>query len=161
GDLAGGRAAVEAVSKDAPRDISALYLLAQTAVRAGDAAGAESAATRIREIDANDPRGPLAFVGARSLAKDYAGSIAAIQPLVDPAGDAEVTAGLYARYVTALAGVYSASGDAAKSIQALEAGRTRAPDDATIALGLASAYDKANDADKAETVYRDIIKRDP
>jgi tetratricopeptide (TPR) repeat protein len=161
GDMAGGRAAIEAVTKDAPRDISALYLLAQTAIRAGDAPGAEAAATKIREIDANDPRGPLAFVGSRSLAKDYAGAVAAIQPLVDHAGDAEVTAGLYARYVTALAGVYAASGDTPKSIQALEAGRTRAPDDATIALGLASAYDKANDADKAETIYRDLIKRDP
>jgi tetratricopeptide (TPR) repeat protein len=161
GDLAGGRAAVEAVTKDSPRDISALYLLSQTAVRAGDAAGAEAAATKIREIDANDPRGPLAFVGARTLAKDYPGAVAAIQPLIDHAGDAEVTAGLYARYVTALAGIYLASGDTAKSLSTLEAGRTRAPDDATIALGLASAYDKANDADKAESVYRDIIKRDP
>src|SRR5262249_14071866 len=57
GDVAGARAALDGISKDSPRDLSAWYLSSQVAVRAGDAAAAEAAARKIAEIDEKDPRG--------------------------------------------------------------------------------------------------------
>ncbi len=161
GDLAAGRDALDAITKDAPRDISAWYLTSEVAMRAGDAPAAESAALKIGEIDPKDPRGPLALADAKTLEKDYAGAAATIQPLVDGAGDAEIAAGLYGRYATELASVYTAAGDRQKAVQTLETARTKAPDDTAVALNLASAYDKANKVDQAEAVYRDLIKKDP
>ena len=161
GDMAAARTTIEGVTKEAPRDLSAWYLDSQIALRAGDAAGAESAARKIEEIDTKDPRGPLALADALSLEKNYPGAIATLQPLVDHAGDAEVAAGLYSRYVAALAGVYVTAGDHDKAVQTLEAARTRVPNDSSVSLALASAYDKANKVDQAEAVYRDVIKRDP
>ena len=161
GDLAAARTAIDGVTKDSPRDVSAWYLDSQVAERAGDASGAEAAARKIQEIDAKDPRGPLALADALVLKKDYSGAVATIQPLVDQAGDAEIAAGLYSRYVSALADIYTSEGNHDKAVQTLEAGRTRVPNDAALGLALAGAYDKANKVDQAETVYRDVIKRDP
>ena len=161
GDLAAARTTIDGVTKESPRDVSAWCLDSQIALRAGDAAGAEAAARKITEIDAKDPRGPLALADALSLKKDYPGAIAAIQPLVDHASDAEIAAGLYSRYVSALAEIYVTEGDREKAVQALEMARTRVPNDASLGLALAGAYDKANKVDQAEAVYRDLIKRDP
>jgi len=161
GDLATGRDVLGGITRDAPRDVSAWYLTSEVAMRAGDAPGAESAARQIAEIDPTDPRGPLALADAKTLEKDYTGAVATLEPLVARAGDAEVAVGLYGRYATTLAGVYAAAGDRQKSVQTLEAARTRAPEDTAIGLNLASAYDKANKVDQAEAVYRDLIKKDP
>jgi predicted Zn-dependent protease len=161
GDLAGGRTALAQITDKSPKDIAAWYLTSQVALRAGDAAGAEGAAAKIAEIDPKDPRGPLALADAQALAKNYTGAVATLQPLVTGAGAAEVASGLYARYVNALAGIYTESGNGPKAVETLESARTKVPDDAAIGLSLASAYDKANRADQAEAVYRDLIKKDP
>src|SRR5262249_25502690 len=103
GDLAGSRDVIASVTKDSPTDISAWYLTSQSARGGGDGPGAEAGAKKIGEIDPKDPRGPLALADARVLQKDYAGAAAIIEPLVNGAGDAEVAAGLYARFVADLA----------------------------------------------------------
>ena len=161
GDLSGSRDVVAGITKTAPRDISAWYLASQVSLRAGDAPGAETAARKIIEIDPKDPRGPLALADAKVLQKDYAGAAALVEPLVTNAGDADIASGLYARFVADLAGIYQAAGDTDKSLRTLETARTRVPDDATLSLSLASAYEKAKRLDQAEATYRDVIKRDP
>lgn len=161
GDLVGARAALEKVTKTSPQNIGAWYLLSQTALRAGDSGGAESAALKIGEIDPKDPRGPLALADAKAASKDYKGAEAILDPLLKGASDADVSGGLYARYVTELAGIYDQAGENPKALETLEGARVRAPEDSTIGLTLAAAYDKADKVDQAESVYRDLIKKDP
>ncbi len=83
GDVAGGRALLVALAKDRPKDAAVWYLLAQAERRMGNAAGAEDASKKITDIDANDPRGPLALAEAKEAAGDYAGVITALTPLYD------------------------------------------------------------------------------
>lgn len=83
GNAAAGRDVLTALAKDRPRDPSVWYLLAQAERRLGNSRAAEDASKRITEIDANDPRGPLALAEAKEGARDFAGVIAALQPLYD------------------------------------------------------------------------------
>lgn len=83
GDVTAGRDVLTAFTKDHPRDLAAWYLLAQAERRLGHAAAAEAASKRISEVDANDPRGPLAMAEAKEAARDFAGVVAALQPLYD------------------------------------------------------------------------------
>src|SRR5262249_30308756 len=90
GDVAAGRQILTEITKASPREISAWYSLSQVEGRAGNAAAAEEAARRITEIDAKDPRGPLALAEARSAAHNYRGAADVLDPLVRSPRDEDV-----------------------------------------------------------------------
>ena len=83
GSVATGRDVLVTLSKDRPRDPSVWYLLAQAERRLGNARGAEDAAKRIVEIDPKDPRGALAMAESKEALHDFAGVVAALQPLYE------------------------------------------------------------------------------
>jgi tetratricopeptide (TPR) repeat protein len=138
GRLDDGRQVLLGLTSDAPRDISAWYLLSQVENRAGRADAADAAARKISEIDPADPRGPLALAEARSARQDYRGAVATLEPVLaalrnQPAG------GAYSRVALELADALEKSEDRAKAIRVLEDALTRDAADIDIlqALGWA------------------------
>jgi predicted Zn-dependent protease len=126
GKLDEGRTVLLTLTADAPRDISAWYLLSQLENRAGHPEAADSAARKISEIDASDPRGPLALAEARSARGDFRGAVATLEPLLialrdKPAGDA------YSRVAIDLAAALDKLGERARGVRVLEDAATTMP----------------------------------
>ncbi|OYW05489.1 MAG: hypothetical protein B7X11_01885, partial [Acidobacteria bacterium 37-65-4] len=83
GNVSEGRDVLLALAKDRPQDASVWYLLAQAERRSGNPGGAEDAAKRITDIDANDPRGRLALAEAKEARHDFAGVVETLLPLYE------------------------------------------------------------------------------
>jgi tetratricopeptide (TPR) repeat protein len=161
GDLEGGRRELINVTKDSPRDVSAWYLLSQVERRAGNAAGAEEAAKRIAEIDADDGRGPLAMADARIAAGDLKGAVAVLEPRVTAAREDDVRNGTYTRMASNLALALQELGERPRAIGVLEAAVKREPTDIDLQFELAAAYERSGRIDDAERTFRAVIAKDP
>jgi tetratricopeptide (TPR) repeat protein len=161
GDINGGRSVLTDVTHDRPEDISAWYLLTQVEERAGRLDAAETAAERVAAIDSADPRGPLALASVRTARRDFRGVVAALEPRVTKASDADVASGAFADMATTLGHAWEALGDGKQATQVLEDARRRVPDDRQIAFSLAATYDRTHQFDRAERTFRGIIAADP
>lgn len=161
GDLAAGRVALQQLTHDQPGDAGLWYLLSQVDRRAGDPDGAETAAKQITQIDPKDPRGPLAMADAQMARKDYAAAAATLGPFVATPRDEDIASGVFTHFATQLALAQQEGGDAAASLRTLEDAHKRVPDDVQVTLGLATAYEHDRKIDQAETLYRDLIAKDP
>ncbi len=161
GDVAAGRQALAKITEQAPRDISAWYLLSQVDRRAGDAARAEEDARHIAEIDPADPRGPLALADARAARGDYRGAVATLDPAVRAARPEDVASGLYARLAGSLASALEQSGDMGRAVTVLEDARRRDSSSSQLLFDLGAAYDRAKRFDQAEQTFREVIATEP
>ncbi|MEO6222646.1 MAG: tetratricopeptide repeat protein [Vicinamibacterales bacterium] len=160
GQVDTGRKELLALTSDAPRDISAWYLLAQVETQAGRPEAAEAAAKKISEIDSTDPRGPLALAEVRTARGDHRGAAALLEPLLvamraQPASDA------YSRVSMELAEALEKSGERLRGVRILEDARGRVPGDIDLMRALAAAYDRDKKSDGAEKLYRELLAQDP
>jgi tetratricopeptide (TPR) repeat protein len=159
GQVEAGRKALVALTTDAPRDISAWYLLSQVETQAGRPEAAEAAAKKIAEIDATDPRGPLALAAVRSARGDHRGAAALLELLSvalrdKPPSDAS------AQVALDLAEALENSGERIRAIRVLEDARGRAPRDPDLTRALAVAYDRDKRSEAAEKLYRELLAQD-
>ena len=161
GDLEAGRRELINVTKESPRDLSAWYLLSQVERRAGNAAGAEDAAKRIAEIDADDGRGSLALADAKITAGDLKGAVAVLEPRVAAAREDDVRNGTYTRMVSNLALALQELGERPRAIAVLEAAVRREPTDIDLQFELAAVYERSGRIDDAERTFRAVIAKDP
>lgn len=156
GQLEKGRQELIDLTTDAPRDISAWYLLSQVETRAGHPEAADAAARRISDIDSNDPRGPLALAESRAAQRDYRGAAATLELLLAALRDQPAGA-VYARVTMDLADVLEKDGDRGRAVRVLEDGRSRIPDDFELTHALAAAYVRNKQVGSAERVYRELL----
>jgi tetratricopeptide (TPR) repeat protein len=161
GDLAAGRQALIDVTQAAPRDVGAWYLLSQVERRAGHGPGAEEAARHISQIDPADARGPLALAEAKAAQGDYFSVVSTLDPLVAAPRSEDVATGTYARMAGELATALQHTGDRPRAIRVLEDARRRDAKDPDLLFSLAAAYERANQLDRAEQTFRDVIASDP
>jgi tetratricopeptide (TPR) repeat protein len=161
GDIAGGRQALVEITGLAPREIGPWYLLSQLERRAGNSSAAEDAARRIVAIDPADPRGPLALAEVKAGQGDYRGAVTTLDPLVASPRPQDVASGTYARVAGALATALQETGDRARAVKVLEEARRRDSDDNDLLFGLAAAYERAEEFDRAEQTFRDVIATEP
>jgi predicted Zn-dependent protease len=159
GQIEAGRSALMALTADAPRDISAWYLLAQVETQAGRLEAADAAAKKISEIDATDPRGPLALAAVRAARGDHRGAAALLELLSvalrdQPPSDAasQVALDLY--------DALEKTDERARGIRVLEDARGRAPRDPELTRALAVAYDRDKKSEAAERLYRELLAQD-
>lgn len=136
GQLDEGRQALLALTTDSPRDISAWYLLSQVENRGGRFDAAEAAARRISEIDASDPRGPLAMAEGRSARKDYRGAVATLEPLL-AAMRGQPASEVYGRVAIELADALDKNGERPRSVRVLEDAATAMPTNSAVLHHLA------------------------
>jgi len=160
GYLEEGRRTLLELAGEFPRDVSVWYLVSQVENRAGNADGAEQAARRIIDIDAGDPRGPLALAESRTARGDYRGAVSALEPLLTALRSTPDT-GVYARVAVELSVALEASGDRGRSVRVLEDARTRDAENREVLTALAAAYLREKRHPQAERVYRDLLSRDP
>ncbi len=160
GQLEEGRTALLELAGEFPRDVAIWYLVAQVENRSGNAAAAESAARRILDIDATDPRGPLALAEAQSARGDHQGAVATLEPLLAAVRSAPET-GIFSRVSLELAAELEALGERDRSIRVLEDARTRDERASDVSVALAEAYRRDKRYDAAERVYRDLLRGDP
>ena len=158
GQVEAGRKALVALTTDAPRDISAWYLLSQVETQSGNPEAAEAAAKKITEIDATDPRGPLALAAVRSARGDHRGAAALLELLSvalrdKPPSDAAT------RVALDLSEALEKSGERARAVRVLEDARGRVPRDPDLTRALAKAYDRDRKPD-AEKLYRELLSQD-
>jgi predicted Zn-dependent protease len=159
GQIEAGRTALVAITTEAPRDISAWYLLAQVETQAGKLEAAEVAAKKIAEIEATDPRGPLAMAAIRSARGDHRGAAALLEllsvALLDkPPSDAS------AQVALDLSEALEKSGERARAVRVLEDARGRVPRDPDLMRALAKAYDRDRKPEPAEKLYRELLSQD-
>ncbi len=141
--------------------MSAWYLLSQVERRAGNAVGAEDAARRIAEIDADDGRGPLALADAKIAAGDVKGAVAVLEPRVTAAREADVRSGTFTRMASNLAAALQELGEQPRAIAVLEAAQRRDPTDTDLQFELAAGYERSGRTEDAERVFRALIAKDP
>jgi tetratricopeptide (TPR) repeat protein len=161
GQIAAGRDILVDAVKDAPKDAGSLFLLAQAERRLGNAAGAEDAAKRIIDLNAKDPRGPLAMAEARTAAKDFKGAVATLEPLYASLGATPGPDTTRVFVATALADALRAAGDTTRAIKVLEETSRENPDDVDLAVRVASAYEHAGNPDQAERALRSLLVKHP
>jgi tetratricopeptide (TPR) repeat protein len=161
GDLAGGRRELVAVTRDAPRDISAWYLLSQVERRAGNADEAERAAREIAAIDPDDARGTLALAESYAARGEYERVVEVLQPRVDVPGPTDVREGMYGRMAADLALALDAAGQKARAVEVLERACARVPGDPVLAFGLAAAFERVGRLNDAERAFKELIDADP
>jgi tetratricopeptide (TPR) repeat protein len=161
GELEGGRSVLLDLTRDRPNEASAWYLLAQVEEQAGRLEAAEQAAQRITEIDRADPRGVLALANVRTARGDFRGAVAALEPRVAAATDADVVSGAYAEMTRTLSGALIEIGQGKRAVQMLETARQRAPKDRRVQFALASTYDHTGQFDRAERAFRALLTEDP
>jgi len=159
GQIDEGRKALVALTNDAPRDISTWYLLAQVETQAGRPEAAEVAARRITDIDATDPRGPLALAAVRSSRGDYRGAAAMLDSLSTALRDQPPTEAS-ARVALNLAEALEKTGERARGVRVLEDARSRDPRDFELTRALGLAYDRDKKPEAAEKLYRELIGQD-
>jgi tetratricopeptide (TPR) repeat protein len=161
GELAAGRAELDAITAEVPGDVRAWYLLVQVQLQSGLNSEAEAAARRIAEIDPEDGRGPLALamvLGERDAHRDV---ITLLEPRVARPVAADVEGGTFGEMVQLLARAYREAGDVDRAVQTFERGLTQTPDDARLLFGLAATYENDEQFDRAEAVFRQLIALDP
>jgi tetratricopeptide (TPR) repeat protein len=161
GDTDGGREALAAITREAPADSRAWYLLTEVEQRAGRSAEAEAAARKIVEIDPDDGRGPVALAMVLGHRGDHRGVVAVLGPRVAAPTERDLESGLFGEMATMLSDAHVDLGDAKRGIRTLEDARTRTPDDAELLFALASTYERADQAGRAERVFREILSSDP
>ena len=161
GDVAAGRQVLATITEQAPRDVSAWYLLSQVDRRSGDTARAEEDARHIAEIDPADPRGPLALADAQAARGDYRSAVATLDPAVRAARAEDVASGSYALLVGSLASALEHTGEAARAVTLLEEARRRDRSNSQLLFDLAAAYDRAKRFDQAEQAFREVIATEP
>jgi Tfp pilus assembly protein PilF len=161
GDLEASRRLLRDLTREAPTDASAWFLLAELETRAGNADAAEDAGRHIVALAADDSRGPLALAQARALRRDFRGVVAILEPPVAALRAADVRSGAFARMAIALSEAYSETNQRARSRTVLEQARRGAPDDLNLLMGLATLYERDRAFDLAEQAFRDVIARDP
>ncbi len=161
GDLDGARQALLDATKATPSDIAAWYLMAQLGRRSGDATLAADAAQHITDLDTKDPRGVLASANAKAAAHDFAGEVAVLEPLYNSQLSASGPADVLLPVASAMSAALEAAGDKARAVSVLEAAKQHDPTDVALQIDLASAYEHAGQLDRAETLLRGIITKDP
>ena len=161
GDVEAGRKQLQDLSKVAPQEIAIWYVLAQAEARAGNPAGAEDAANHITAIDAKDARGVLAMAGAKVAAKNYQAAIDLVDPRVKAASDADISAGLFARFAIVESDALEKNGDLARATKVLEDAYRKTPSDSTLRYALTSVYERGKRFDDAEKLFRDVLAKDP
>ena len=159
GQIDAGRKALVALTTESPRDISAWYLLSQVETQAGRLEAAEVAAKKIAEIDATDPRGPLALAAVRSARGDHRGA-AALLELLSVALRDKPPSDAASQVALDLADALEKSGERTRAVRVLEDARGRAPRDPGLTRALAGAYDRDKKPDPAEKLYRELLAQD-
>jgi cellulose synthase operon protein C len=159
GQIDAGRQALLALTADAPRDISAWYLLAQVETQAGRPEAAETAAKKITEIDSTDPRGPLALAAVRSSRGDHRGAAVMLESLSVALRD-KPPSEASARVAMDLAEALDKTGERTRAVRVLEDARSRDSRDPELTRALAHAYDRDKKTDAAEKLLRELIAQD-
>lgn len=159
GQIEAGRKALTALTTDAPRDVSAWYLLSQVEMQAGRTEAAEAAARKISEIDATDPRGPLAMAAIRAARGDHRGAATLLESLSvalrdKPPSDAAIQVALD------LSTALEKTGERARAVRVLEDALSRTRD-LELTRALASAYDRDKKQAEAERLYREVLALAP
>jgi len=161
GQAADGREQLVTLTRDEPADVRAWYLLSQVEQRTGRSADAEAAARKIADIDPADARGPIALAMVFDARRDYRGVVAVLRPRVDAPSDRDVESGLFGEMATMLNEAYTDLGQVRQGLRTLEDARKRVPDDTDLLFALASAYERDDQAGRAERVFREFIDADP
>lgn len=161
GDLDAGRAALQAVIETDPDEARAWYLLAQLEGRAGNSEAAEAAARRITEIDPDDGRGPIALAMVFSSRGDHRGVVDILQPRVAAPSEADLGSGMFSQMATMLSDAQVELGQVRQGIRTLEDARRRTPADHDVLFNLAATYERNDQANRAEEIFREIINADP
>lgn len=161
GELDQARDLLNELIKDSPDDISAYYLLAQIELRDDQPDAAEGAALRIIKLDRDDARGPLVLAEARGARGNHRGVVEALEARVTAASADDVESGAYAQMVGLLSNAFVQLDQHKRAIAALETARKRAPDDRHLLFALAATYEQADDFDRAERAFRELVAADP
>lgn len=161
GDVEAARNSLLATVEAEPRDVRAWYLLAQVEARAGRGEAAEAAARRISEIDPADGRGPIALAMVLSSRGDHRGVIGVLQPRVTTPSEADLGSGMFSQMATMLSDAQVELGEVRQGIRTLEDARRRAPADHDVLFNLAATYERHDDENRAEEIFREIITADP
>jgi len=160
GQLEAGRDVLVKAAEAAPTDVSAWYLLSQVELRAGDVEAAETAARRILEIDASDPRGPLSLAETQAARGDFDAVVRTLEPRVTDPPPGDLRNGVHARLAGALATALQARGDGDEAVAVLEAAHQRVPGDDDLLYSLGAALERAQRFEDAERTLREVISRD-
>ena len=159
--LPAARQVLNGMIRTSPDDISAYFLLVQIELRAGQPKAAEAAALRIGAIDRDDPRGPLTLAEVKASQNDHRGVVAALEPRVIAASNADIESGAYAQMSRLLSRAYVELKDERRAVATLETARKRAPEDLLVLFTLAATYEQTEQFDRAEKAFRDLIAADP
>jgi tetratricopeptide (TPR) repeat protein len=160
-DLDRARQVLQEATTASPDDIAAWYLLAQVEQRRGDHAAAEAAAARIVTLDPDDSRGPLMLAEVRAARGDFKGAAKALDGPVAAARNDDIASGAYLEMVTLLSRALLAADEKRRAVQVLEKARERAPQEQEILYRLAATYEQAENFDRAEQAFRDLIRENP
>jgi len=160
GQLEQGRQELLALTADAPTDVTAWYLLSQVETRSGHPDAAEAAARRISDLDANDPRGPLALARSHAARGDLRGAADTLDALLRALRD-RPAGPIYARVAMELAEVVEKDGDRGRAVRVLEDGRSRVAGDLELNHALAAAYVRDKQFDHGERLYRELLAGSP
>jgi tetratricopeptide (TPR) repeat protein len=155
------RTVLTEATRDAPRDPSVWYLVAQVETRAERDVAAEQASRRIMEIDPTDLRGPLSLAELRASKNDFRGVVRALERPLENVTDDAVESGFYAVTVNELSRAFNKLGETRQAVALVEGARRRAPDDEGLRFLLASTYQHNKQFDAAERVYREILAEEP
>jgi tetratricopeptide (TPR) repeat protein len=159
--VASARRVLTDVIQSSPKDVAAYYLLVQIELRDGQAEAAEAAATKIGEIDREDPRGPLTLAEVRASRRNHRGVVAALEGRVGAAPEADIESGAYAQMAALLSHAFVELKDEKRAVGTMEMARKKAPDDLHVLFSLAAVYEQTRQFDRAEKAFRDLIAADP
>lgn len=156
------RDVLEDVVKASPTDVVALSLLSEAQRQSRDLEAAEVTARRVVALEPKGIRGPYAVALALEQRRDFGGVVRALEPALDPQGDA-ASAGnrLYLGALVRLGYAYQELGRFDDAVATFERARTLAPGDGLADLYLAQALIAAGRHDAAIGIARAGSERSP
>lgn len=156
------RDVLEDVVKASPTDVVALSLLSEAQRQSRDLEAAEATARRVVALEPKGIRGPYAVALALEQRRDFAGVARALEPVLDPQGDAAASGNrLYLGALVRLGYAYQELSRFDDAVATFERARTLAPEDGLADLYLAQAQIAAGRHDAAIEIARAGAKRSP
>ena len=156
------RDVLEDVVKTSPTDVVALSLLSEAQRQSRDFEAAEATARRVVALEPKGIRGPYAVALALEQRRDFAGVVRALEPVLDPRGDAAASGNrLYLGALVRLGYAYQELGRFDDAVAVFERARRLAPGDGLADLYLAQAHIAAGRHDTAIAIAREGARRSP
>jgi tetratricopeptide (TPR) repeat protein len=157
GNVSDARSVLRVATRELPKSVRAWYMVALIEGQAGNAGAVDDAVARIREIDPNDGRGPLAAARARAARNDARGVVQLLAPRVERPHPTDISSGLIVEMASVLRSAYDSLEQPGRAVEALETAREHVPGNEQLLFSLGAAYESNRRFDHAERAFRELI----